>query len=105
MKDLLQHSSYSPLEKQEDRHFTKLLNLLNVNHSLFLNLALISTIAYLIRILRSAHLCSVTPRPLHSKTVKSITELVILQSKKRNIRLFLILKVEHRNLCNGSNFL
>ena len=105
MKDLLPQSSYSPLDKQEDRHFSKLLNLLNANRSLFLHLALSSTIAYLIRIIRSAHFCSVTPRPLHFKTVKSITELVMLQSKKRNRRLFLILKVELRNLYNGPNFL
>jgi hypothetical protein len=104
MKDPLPHSSYSSLEKQEDRQISKLLILLNVNLSLFLNLALSSIIAYLIRILRSAHFCCLTPRPLHFKTVQSIRELVVIQGKKPNRKSFLTHKVDDRNLYNGPNF-
>jgi hypothetical protein len=67
--------------------------------------ALRSVTAYLSIFLQRAYLFSFAPRPLLSKTLKLIRELVIIQVKKLNMKPFLTLKVEHRNFYNDPNML
>jgi hypothetical protein len=60
-----------------------------------------SVTAYLSIILWSAYFLSFAPHPSPSKTLKSKTELVIIQGQKLNRKSFLTMKVEHRNAYNG----
>jgi hypothetical protein len=86
-------------------YFCKLLNLLNVNHSLFLKCGLSSLTAYQSRILRSAYVMYFETLRLTSGILKPIRQLAIIQGKMLNRKSFLTLKAEHRNSYNETNLL